>query len=165
MANLLVVTFANQQDARSAMVDMRNLEKAGGTSIQDLEAIERDANGKIQHVGSQIDNTTKTGIVGGGLLGLMIGLVFFPVLGVALGAIAGGVIGKSMGDNIDKKLINDVADDLTPGTSALFVLLDGGPGGALLDLLRRYKFKLYETSLDPEMEQQLRDMSSSAGKG
>jgi len=159
MADLLVVTFAKQGDARSAAADMRGLEKAGGTSIQDIEAIERHADGKIVHVDSKIDQTTKTGMVGGGLLGLMIGLVFFPVLGVTLGAIAGGLIGKSMGDNIDKKLVQNVSDDLTPGTSALFVLLNAGSNAALLDVLKRYQFKLYQTSLDPEMEEQLRSLS------
>jgi len=165
MADLLVVTFAKQEDAQHALADLRTLEKAGGTEIQDAEAIERDAEGKLHHVKGQVDATTKTGAVGGGLLGLIIGSVFFPVLGVALGAIAGGLIGKSLGNNIDRKLIKDVADDLTPGTSALFALVGGGPGSALVDVFKPYEFKVYQTSLDPDMEEQFESMSkASAGR-
>jgi uncharacterized membrane protein len=156
MSNLLVVMFENQEDGRSAHAQLKNLSSEGGVHIQDVELVERDADGKINKVSGKVDDTTKAGILGGGFLGLLMGFVFFPVLGIAIGAVAGGLIGKSFGNNIDKKLVQDVVADLTPGTSALFMLVDG-PGSALLGLFRPYKFKVYETSLDPELEQQLRE--------
>jgi uncharacterized membrane protein len=161
MSNLLVVTFENQEDGRTAHAQLKNLGSEGGVNIQDVELVERNPDGKIERVG-KVDQTTKAGILGGGLLGLLMGLVFFPVLGITIGAVAGGLIGKSFGNNIDKKLVQDVVADLTPGTSALFMLIDG-PGSAILGLLRPYKFKVYQTSLDPELEQQLREEGARAG--
>jgi uncharacterized membrane protein len=155
MSNLLVVTFTNQEDGQKALASLKNLQSAGGVHVQDVELVERDAEGKIQH-SSKVDETTKVGIMGGGVLGLLLGLVFFPVLGLAIGAVAGGLIGKSFGNNIDKQLVQDVVADLTPGTSALFLLIDG-PGSAVLGLFRPYQFKVYQTSLDPELEEQLRE--------
>ena len=161
MSNLLVVTFENQEDGRKAHTELKNLKSEGGVNIQDVELVERDAEGKIHKVG-KVDETTKAGILGGGILGLLMGIVFFPVLGLTLGAVAGGLIGKSLGNNIDKQLVQDVVADLTPGTSALFMLVDG-PGSALLGLFRPYKFKVYQTSLDPELEKQLREEGARAG--
>jgi uncharacterized membrane protein len=160
MSNLLVVTFNNQEDGRKAYAELKNLKTEGGVQIQDVEMVEVDADGKVQR-GGQVDQTTKAGIVGGGFLGLLLGIVFFPVLGIAIGAVAGGLIGKSLGNNIDKKLVQDVVADLKPGTSALFMLVDG-PGSALLGLFRPYRFKVYQTSLDEELEEQLREEGARA---
>src|SRR3954462_14512936 len=88
MSNLLVVTFENQEDGRKAHTELKNLKSEGGVNIQDVELVERDAEGNIHRVG-KVDETTKVGILGGGLLGLLMGLVFFPVLGLTIGAVAG----------------------------------------------------------------------------
>ena len=156
MADLVVVTFRGQDDARRALEDIRAMEQSGqGISVEDVEVIERDADGKIHHVG-RVDKSTKAGAVGGGFLGLLLGLVFFPVLGLAIGAIAGGLIGKSLGHNVDKQLVKDVTDDLAPGTSALFLLMSG-PGSALSGLFRPYEGKVYLTTVDPELEAQIKE--------
>jgi uncharacterized membrane protein len=155
MADLVVVTFRGQDDARRALEDLRSAQANGGVSIDDAEMIWRDADGKVHHSG-EVDRTTKAGAVGGGALGLLLGFVFFPVLGLALGAIAGGLIGKSLQHGVDKQLIKDVTDDLQPGTSALFVLVSGS-AAALTGLFKPYQGKLYLTTVDPELEQQLRD--------
>jgi len=155
MADLIVVTFKNQTDARSALADLRATQHEGGLMIQDVEMVERDLEGKVHHVGD-VDKTTKAGVVGGGALGLLIGLVFFPVLGLAIGAIAGGLIGKSLGNNVDKKLVKDVTDDLEPGSSALFILVQGS-AAALTGLFRPYEGKVYLTTVDAELEAQLNE--------
>lgn len=155
MAELVVVTFGGQGDARRALDDIRAMEQSGqGISVDDVEVIERDADGKIHHIG-RVDSATRSGALGGGFLGLLMGLVFFPVLGLAIGAIAGGLIGKSLGHNVDKQLVQDVTDDLAPGTSALFLLMTG-PGSALTGLFAPYQGKVYLTTVDPELEAQIK---------
>ncbi len=154
MADLIVVTFRNTEDARRAMADVRQLQRDGGIALDDLEMVECDADGKIHHVGD-VDKTTKAGAVGGGFLGLLIGLVFFPVIGLAIGAIAGGLIGKSLGHSVDKQLVKDVTADLTPGSSALFILVSGS-ASALSSLFGNYQGKVYLTTVNPDLEQQLK---------
>ena len=58
MADLVVVTFKSQEDARKAMEDVRQLQRDGGIVLDDLEMIECDAAGKIHHVGD-VDKSTK----------------------------------------------------------------------------------------------------------
>ncbi|MFN8623451.1 MAG: DUF1269 domain-containing protein [Chloroflexota bacterium] len=155
MSDLVVITFKDQEAGRNALAALKDTQKAGGLSISDVEMVERDAAGKIHHIG-EVDRTTKTGAVGGGVLGLLIGLVFFPVLGLAIGAIAGGLIGKSLGHNVDKKLVQDVTADLEPGSSAIFMLIEGS-AAALTGLLRPFEGKVYLSTLDPDLENQLKE--------
>ena len=111
-----------------------------------MAVVEKDADGKI-HVHHGIDRTTASGAIGGGALGLLLGLVFFPVAGLAIGAAVGGLIGRSLHQNIDKKLVEDVTADLTENTSALFVLGTGN-ASAVIGALEPFKGKVYQSTLD-----------------
>jgi len=153
MSGLLVVTFRGEGDAFQALDTVRRLDKNSGIAVHDFAVVEKDADGKLIHR-KETDQTTKTGVIGGGLLGLLLGIVFFPVLGLAIGAIAGGLIGHSLHHNVDKQLVADVTADLTPGTSALFLLFDGSPA-ALVGAFEPYRGKVYQTNLDAELESQL----------
>ena len=55
--------------------------------------------------------------------GLLFGLIFFvPLLGAAIGAATGALAGSLTDVGIDDTFINKVRDQITPGTSALFVM-------------------------------------------
>ena len=86
----------------------------------------------------------------------------FPLAGLAIGAAAGAFIGRSLHQNIDKKLVEDVTADLGPGSSALF-LVETGSAAALVGALEPFKGKIYQTSLDPELEQQVSAALSKEG--
>ena len=61
--------------------------------------------------------------MGGSFWGLLFGLIFFvPLLGAAIGAATGALAGSLTDVGIDDAFINKVRDQVTPGTSALFVL-------------------------------------------
>ena len=55
---------------------------------------------------------------------------------------------------MDKKLIEDVTNDLSANSSALFVVGDGSPA-AVVGALEPFKGKVYQTTVDPETEAQL----------
>ena len=158
MSDLVVITFKEEGSAAEALARIKSVEKGSGMSIRDFAVVEKGADGTLRHRG-EADSTTKTGAIGGGFLGLLIGLVFFPVLGLAIGAMAGALIGKSLHHNVDPGLVRDVTADLTPGTSALFVLVDGHPS-ALVGAVSHLKGKVYQTNVDAELEGQLNDALS-----
>ena len=104
MSDLVVITFPDETSGPAALQAMRDAQKNAGLALKDVAAVTKDADGKV-HKHNETDSTTLTGIVGGGFLGLLLGLVFFPIGGLAIGAIAGGLIGHSLGHNVDKNLV------------------------------------------------------------
>jgi len=153
MSQLLVITFGERETAGQAAERLKGLQKAHGVDIDDMAVVEKDADGKV-HVHHGTDTSTAGGAVIGGALGLLIGLVFFPIAGLAIGAAIGGLIGRSLHHNIDKGLVNDVTNDLKENTSALFVI-GTGSAAAVVGALEPYKGKVYQTTLDAETEAQI----------
>lgn len=154
MSQLLVITFEARETAGQAAERLKGLQKGHGVDISDMAVVEKDADGKV-HVHHGIDTPTAGGAIVGGVLGLLLGLVFFPVAGLAIGAIAGGFIGRSLHGNVDKKLVEDVTADLTENTSALFVIGTSQSPAAVIGALEPYKGKVYQTTVDSETEAQL----------
>ena len=154
MSQLLVVTFEKRETAGQAGERLKGLNKAHGIDINDMAVVEKDADGKV-HVHHGVDTTTAGGAIVGGTLGLLLGLVFFPVAGLAIGAIAGGFIGRSLHQNVDKKLVEVVTADLTENTSALFVVGSSNSPSSVIGALEPFKGKVYQTTLDAETEAQI----------
>ena len=68
-------------------------------------------------------STTGAGALGGAFWGMLFGLIFFvPLLGAAVGAATGALAGSLADVGIDDGFINKVRDQVTPGTSALFLM-------------------------------------------
>lgn len=71
----------------------------------------------------QLHNLAGAGALGGAFWGLLFGLLFFvPLLGAAIGAAAGALSGSLADVGINDDFIERARDEITPGTSALFVL-------------------------------------------
>ena len=162
MKDLVVVTFANEADGRTALGRVRDLAKAGQLEIGDSAVIIKDADGKT-HVTNEVSSDTKSGAMIGGFLGLLLGLFFLPLFGLVAGGIAiGALFGRSMGQSVDPKFVDDVTAELTPGTSALFVIVTGH-AGALSQALHPFNGKVFQTTLDPELEATLNDALADKG--
>ena len=134
--------FDDENEAREAAHALRNIEKAGRLNIEDTAVIHRGADGKI-HVDNQVSGAVKGGAAIGGILGLIIGGILFP-------------IGKMMDTGVDKKFVQDVSNSLQPGSSALFVTATGGDPAAVVSALKQFKGTVYHTNLSSEAEQSLR---------
>ena len=79
--------------------------------------------GKKKPKTHQLASTTGAGALGGSFWGLLFGMIFFvPLLGAAIGAATGALAGSLTDVGIDDTFINKVRDQITPGTSALFVM-------------------------------------------
>jgi uncharacterized membrane protein len=155
MSDLIVVAFDNPDEAGKLLETLHTVERSDNLSLDDAAVVERDEEGKV-HVKNETESGVKVGAVGGGLLGLLIASVFFPIAGVVIGAVAGALIGKSLDTGIDKKFVKEVSDKLQPGTSALFVLVREGDPTIAMAALKPYKGTVLQTSLSPEAEEELR---------
>jgi uncharacterized membrane protein len=115
----------------------------------------KDAEGKI-HVHGQMDRGVKYGALGGSILGAML-FFMFPIAGIAAGAAGGAAVGAAFDLGIDKKFVKDVEQSLKPGSSALFLNVRSADPNAALAALRGHKGHVYQTSLDPDREAELRN--------
>ncbi len=160
MSNLVVITFDNTEEAGKVRDALRQAQKRGALSLDDSAVVVKDAEGKI-HVKGEVDRGVKIGAIGGGLLGLLLGSIFFPFAGIIVGALGGAAVGALADLGISKKFVKQVGDELQPNTSALFLIIrqDSDPD-MVLAILRPYKGKVYQTSLDTEAADNLREVLS-----
>jgi uncharacterized membrane protein len=153
---LVVLTFDDENEAREAATALRNIEKAGRLNIEDTAVIRRAADGKI-HVDNQASGAVKGGAAIGGMLGLIIGGILFPIGGLILGVAGGAAVGRMMETGVDKKFVEDVSNSLEPGSSALFVTATGGDPAAVVAALSQFHGTVYHTTLSSEAEETLRN--------
>ena len=159
MSNLVVITFDDAEEAGKVRDALRSAEGADYLSLDDSAIVVKDEKGKV-HVKNELDRGVKIGAVGGGALGLLIGSIFFPLTGLLVGALAGGLLGSAAELGIPKKFVQEVSEDLTPGTSALFIIVRDANPNVALAALKPYKGIVRHTSLSPDAEQELRRVLS-----
>ncbi len=155
MSNLIVIVFDDAEQAGQLRETLKGVEHGGRLSLDDSAVVVKDADGKI-HVKNQMDRGVKIGAVTGGLLGLLLAGIFFPIGGLIIGAAAGGLIGKTVGLGISKGFVKEVSDAMTENSSALFVIVRDSDPSVAVAALGKYDGKLYQTTLDPEDEKTLR---------
>ena len=154
MSSLVVITFKDPDEAHQVRSQLRALEKEGLVKMEDAAVIRKDEHGKI-HIVNETDKTVAAGAVAGGLLGLML-FILFPVAGIAIGAAGGALVGAALDKGVDKKFVKQVADELEPNSSALFVLVNEANRNAATAVLREHTGKVYHTNLSSEAEEALR---------
>jgi uncharacterized membrane protein len=97
---------------------------------------------------------------------MLFGLLFFiPFLGLAVGAAAGAIAGSMSDVGIDDKFIKSVGESITPGTSALFLLVNSAVLDKVLDQTKDLKYDVLQTNLTQENEAKLRDAISGSANG
>lgn len=121
---LIVVVFDDISRADDALAHLIEKKKSGDISVFDIAVIEREEQGKV-HVKEPGDVDTKHGAVFGAVAGGLVGLIGGPI-GVVVGAAAGAITGGIAADRIDTGFSNEFLDELAqvlkPGNSALVVL-------------------------------------------
>ncbi|WP_244928093.1 DUF1269 domain-containing protein [Nocardioides sp. W7] len=121
-ATLTVWKFDSPDGAEQASQTLQDLAREGILTLHDAATVSW-AEGQRKPKTRQLASTTGAGALGGGFWGLLFGLIFFvPLLGAALGAATGALAGSLRDAGIDDAFITKVRDQVTPGTSALFVM-------------------------------------------
>lgn len=159
MATLTIWRFNSADGADIAARTLADLAKSEMISVHDAAVVSW-PEGRRKPKLRQLHNLAGAGALSGAFWGMLFGLIFLvPLLGAAIGATA-GVIGGSLADvGIDDKLINQVREQISPGTSALFVL----SSNAVVDRVRNAfagleKPELIFTNLSQEQEDALREV-------
>jgi uncharacterized membrane protein len=155
MPDLIVIAFEDMEEAGKLRETLRSAERTDYISLDDSAVVVKDEDGKV-HVKNEMDRGVKIGAVGGGLLGLLLASVFFPIGGLLIGAGLGALVGKSFDTGIDKKFVEDVEEQMKPGTSAIFFIIRDGNADVAAAALRPYKGTVLQTTLPEESEEEVR---------
>jgi uncharacterized membrane protein len=157
MSELVVIGFDNEHTAFEMRAELVKLQKEYLIDMEDVVVVTKDDEGKVKL--HQAVNLTAAGAVGGGFWGMLIGMIFLtPLVGAAVGAGAGAISGKFSDIGIDDKFIKGLGEAITPGTSALFVLVRKATPDKVLEELKGFKGQVLKTSLTADKEEALREV-------
>ena len=157
VSNLIVIGFNNETDAFEMRTALAKLQTQYLIEMEDAVVVTHDAKGKVQL--HQTLNLTAAGAVSGAFWGTLIGLLFLnPLIGAAIGAGSGALSGKLADLGINDKFMKDLGATLTPGSSALFVLVRKSTPDKVLEALKPFagKGRILQTSLTKDREEELR---------
>jgi len=117
---LIYAVYDGEKAAGEVLKTMRENQKETGEHIQSYAVVSKDMKGKVK-VRDQRERDAKIGAVLGGVIGVLGG----PA-GAVAGAAAGGSLGYLTGNEvgISKDMVEQMKTSLTPGSSALCVVLE-----------------------------------------
>ena len=154
MSDLVAIGFDNEHTAFEMRAELVKLQKEYLIEMEDVVVVTKNDKGKVKL--HQAMNLTAAGAVGGSFWGMLIGMIFLnPLVGAAVGAGAGALSGKLTDVGIDDKFMQELGEMLTPGTSALFVLVRKATPDKVLEGLKGFKGKVLKTSLTIDKEEEL----------
>ena len=156
MAALTVWKFDTVTGADGALDKLKDLQKQKLIDIQDAAIVEW-KQGKKKPKTRQVNSLTGAGALGGAFWGMLFGLLFFiPFLGMAMGAAVGALAGHFSDYGIDDDFIKSVRDQVTEGTSALFLLTNSATVDKLEDQLKGQVGTLIKSNLSNDQEAKLK---------
>ncbi len=161
MSTLVVIGYDDMYKAEEVRLKLRKLQSEYLIDLEDAVVAVKDTAGKVKL--HQAVNLTTAGAVSGGFWGSLIGLIFLnPLLGLAVGAGAGAVSGALTDVGINDQFMKDLATTMTPGSSALFVLVRKATPDKVLAEIKGTGGKVLKTSLSHEDEDKLQAALNSA---
>ena len=158
-STLTVWKFATPEGAGEAVRTLEDMQKQELITILDFATVSWEE-GKKKPTTRQGSPTASAGALGGAFWGMLFGLIFFvPLLGAAVGAATGALTGSLADVGIDDEFINRVRAEVTPGTSALFLMTTGAVMDRVKDgFMAHEPSELVYTNLSAEQESALRSV-------
>jgi uncharacterized membrane protein len=156
MATMTVLKFSTADGAQQALGTVESLSKQHLINLHDA-AIVTWPGGKKRPKTKQMANLAGIGALDGAFWGMLFGLIFFvPFFGMAVGAAMGALSGKFSDYGIDDDFIKSVRDQVTEGTSALFLMTSDAVMDKVADAFKGVEFELIASNLSKEQEDELR---------
>lgn len=158
MATLSVWRFDTPTGAEEAGDTLRSTARRGLITVHDAATVSWPETAKKPKT-KQLHNLAASGALGGAFWGMLFGLIFLvPLFGALIGAAAGALGGALADVGIDDEFIKRARDQITPGTSALFVLSSDAVTDKVREAFAGTKAELMFTNLSNEQEAALREV-------
>lgn len=156
MADLIVISYDSEADARAAYDQVQKLQDDLVVELAGLAVVTVDKDGK-----TNVDYPGPVGNVGlgaasGALFGTLIGILFFvPVAGLVFGGLVGALFAGLDKTNVDADFRERVQSAVSAGKSALVVYATKFTEDKFAAALAPYGGTIVQTSLSTEDEQEL----------
>ena len=155
MATLTVLKYPTPEGAAALLTKLEMLQKSELIKIQDAAIVSWPVGAKAPKT-KQAHNLVATGALDGAFWGMLFGLIFFvPFFGLAVGAAFGALGGKMADYGISDEFIEKTRDQVTEGTSALFLMSSGAVMDKVVEQLKGEQFELIASNLTKEQEDNL----------
>jgi len=157
MSDLIAVAYNDKFKAEKVRLDLLQMQQEHLVDLEEAAVVVRDQKGKVRL--HHVSHLTLPGAISGGFLGALVGLMLFNPALALIGLVTGSGIGAAVGAlkevGIDEPFMKDLASQLTPGSSALFIMAKKADPGKILEELKRYDGKVLQASLTHENEAML----------
>ena len=156
MTTLTVFKFPTPEGAQEMLNKVYEMQNRELITVVDAATVSW-SEGKKSPKTKQAVNLTGTSALDGAFWGMLFGLLFFvPFFGLAVGAAMGALSGHFADYGIDDDFIKRVRQEVTPGTSALFLMTQKAVVDRVVEELKGLDFELISSNLSKEQEDQLR---------
>ncbi len=138
---ILAVVLDKPSRASELLLALTNLANEQKLTMHDAVIVAKDDDGKARVV-ETVDVTPARGALAGSWWGMLAGLIIGgPVFfGAAIGgAAAGALYAKLVDHGLEDQWVKDMAEWISPGTSALLLLVDAGFSPEVVEEMRRFE--------------------------
>jgi uncharacterized membrane protein len=158
VATLTVFKFSTPEGAQQAIGMVQALHQQGLIMVDDYATVSWPVGAKKPKTTQQF-GTVGEGALDGAFWGMLFGLIFFvPFLGAAIGAGMGALTGALTDVGIDNDFIKKTRDQVTEGTSALFLLSEAAVVDRVAQGFRQLPpHELIASNLSAEQEAKLKE--------
>jgi uncharacterized membrane protein len=155
--SLVVLKFDTPDGADQGLELAQSLQKQQQLQLVDAATVawpQGKKKPKTRHLG----DLTSAGAWDGAFWGMLFGLIFFvPFFGAALGAAMGALAGHFSDYGIGKDFIEQVRGKVTPGSSALFLLVGQVTADRVVEAFKKAPpFEVIATNLSKDQEEKLK---------
>ena len=160
MSDLVVLGFNDMFKADEVLLTLRKLQQQHLIDLEDAAVVVRQADGTVQIKQSYplVAAGAASGALQGTLWGSLIGLLFLnPLIGGGIGGGTGATTGALLDIGINDDFIKATGETITPGTSALFVLVRQATPDRVIAEVKGYNPTVLHTSLSATDETALRE--------
>ena len=156
MTSLTVLKFDTPEAAEKALDRLLELQKQMLIKVHDA-AVVKWKTGSSKPKTRQMHNLVGMGAADGAFWGMLFGLIFFiPFFGMAIGAAMGALSGHFADIGIDDNFIKSIREQVTEGTSALFLMTSDAVIDKVSQNMKDFNFEIIASNLSAEQEEALR---------
>lgn len=159
---LIAIKYESEEIAEKGWKEMQSLEKKKLVDLDESAMIVVDDSGKAK-MKHTTELTPGKGATKGGIVGLIVGLIFmYPVAVGLIGAAFGALWAKAKDSGMSEDFMKKVHKEVKPGNAAIFLLVEESAFNSVVDAMKKYKGELFYTSLNSVSEKKLTELTSNS---